>query len=201
MYSSYKYLLNFCLLVLVSMSFLIAQSGNVKTLTEKAVREYEKGNYSIAIKDIERALDIMKQKQGNQLNSLLPKVLPGWTRGVSSSKPMDPRGIVGGHIVEQTYNKGNGFVTATLILEAPMVKDVRQTLNSPQLAQNRNGSKIQLIKNRKALIRYQDDKREGEISMLANSTTVAVVYGKNITLRELTNYAKLFKFSEISKLK
>ena len=201
MYSSYKYLLNFCLLVLVSMSFLIAQSGNVKTLTEKAVREYEKGNYSIAIKDIERALDIMKQKQGNQLNSLLPKVLPGWTRGVSSSKPMDPRGIVGGHIVEQTYNKGNGFVTATLILEAPMVKDVRQTLNSPQLAQNRNGSKIQLIKNRKALIRYQDDKREGKISMLANSTTVAVVYGKNITLRELTNYAKLFKFSEISKLK
>ena len=82
-----------------------------------------------------------------------------------------------------------------------MVKDVRQTLNSPQLAQNRNGSKIQLIKNRKALIRYQDDKREGKISMLANSTTVAVVYGKNITLRELTNYAKLFKFSEISKLK
>ena len=143
----------------------------------------------------------MKQRQGKALNSLLPQTLPGWTRGESSSKPMDPRGIVGGHIVEQTYNKGNGFITATLILEAPMVKDVKQTLNSPQLAQNRNGAKIELISNKKALVRYKDDQREGEISMLANNTTVAVVYGKNVTLRELKSYAKLFKFSKISKIK
>ena len=201
MYPSYKNLKNFCLLALVSTSFLIAQSGNVKTLTDKAVKEYEKKNYSVAVKDMERALDIMKQKQGKELNSLLPKALPGWTKGESSSKPMDPRGILGGHVVEQTYNKGNGFVTATLILEAPMVKDVRRTLNSPQSAQNRNGAKIELISNKKALVRYQDDQREGEISMLASSTTVAVIYGKNVTLRELKNYAKSFKFSEISKIK
>lgn len=201
MYSSYKNLKSYCLLLFVSTSFLIAQNGNVKTLTEKAVKEYENKNYSVAVKDMERALDIIKQKQGKELNSLLPKPLPGWTKGESSSKPMDPRGIVGGHIVEQTYNKGNGFVTATLILEAPMVKDVRRTLNSPQLAQKRNGAKIELISNKKALVRYQDDQREGEISMLANSTTVAVVYGKNVALRELKNYAKLFKFSEIAKIK
>lgn len=201
MYPSYKNLKNFCLLVLVSMSFLIAQSGNVKTITDKAVKEYEKKNYSVAVKEMERALSIMKQKQGKTLNSLLPKPLPGWTRGKSSSKPMDPRGIVGGHIVEQTYNKGNGFVTATLILEAPMVKDVRETLNSPQLAQNGKGAKIELISNKKALIRYQADQQQGEISMLASSTTVAVVYGQNITLRELKNYAKTFKFSEIAKIK
>ena len=82
-----------------------------------------------------------------------------------------------------------------------MIKDVRKTLNSPQLAQNRNGAKIELISKKKALVRYQDDQHEGEISILANSTTVAVVYGKNVTLRELMNYAKLFKFSEISKIK
>ena len=115
MYPSLKNLTNFCLLLLVCTSFLIAQSGNVKTLTDKAVKEYEKKNYSVAVKEMERALDIMKQKQSNLLNALLPKPLPGWTRGESSSKPMDPRGIVGGHVVEQTYNKGNGFVTATLI--------------------------------------------------------------------------------------
>ena len=197
MYSSYKNLKSYCLLLLVSTSFLIAQSGNVKTLTDKAVKEYEKKNYSAAVKDLERALDIMKQKQGKELNSLLPKPLPGWTIGESSSKPMDPRGILGGHVVEQTYNKGNGFVTATLILEAPMVKDIRRTLNSPQLAQNQNRAKVELISNKKALVRYQDDQRKGEISMLANSSTVAVVYGQNVTLRELKNYAKTFKFSEI----
>lgn len=201
MYPAYKNLKFYCLLLLASTSFLIAQSGNVKTITEKAVKEYENGNYSVAIKDIERALDIMKQKQGKELNSLLPKVLPGWTKGQSSSQPMDPRGIVSGQIVEQTYNKGNGYVTATLILEAPMIKDIKQTLSNPQLAQNRNGAKIELISNKKALVRYQDDQREGEISMLANSTTVAVVYGKNVSLRDLKNYAKTFKFSKISKIK
>ena len=79
MYSSYKNLKNFCLLALMSASFLIAQSGNVKTLTDKAVKEYENKNYSVAVKDMERALDIIKQKQGKELNSLLPKPLPGWT--------------------------------------------------------------------------------------------------------------------------
>ncbi len=201
MYPAYKNLKFYCLLILASASFLIAQSGNIKTITDKAVQEYENGNYSAAIKDMERALDIMKQKQGKELNSLLPKVLPGWTKGKSSFQPMDPRGIVSGQVVEQTYNKGNGFVTATLILEAPMVKDIKQTLNNPQLAQNRNGAKIELISNKKALVRYQDDQREGEISMLANSTTVAVVYGKNVSLRDLKNYAKTFKFSRISKIK
>ncbi len=201
MYPAYKNLKFYCLLILASASFLIAQSGNIKTITDKAVKEYEKGNYSAAIKDMERAMDIMKQKQGKELNSLLPKALPGWTKGESSSQPMDPRGIVSGHVVEQTYNKDNGFVTATLILEAPMVKDIKQTLNNPQLAQNRNGAKIELISNKKALVRYQDDQREGEISMLANSTTVAVVYGKNVSLRDLKNYAKTFKFSKISKIK
>ncbi|NHZ85771.1 MAG: hypothetical protein GWP19_07810 [Planctomycetia bacterium] len=201
MYPAYKNLKFYCLILLASTSFLIAQSGNIKTITDKAVQEYENGNYSVAIKDMERALNIMKQKQGKELNSLLPKALPGWTKGKRSSQPMDPRGIVSGQIVEQTYNKGNGFVTATLILEAPMVKDIKQTLNNPQLAQNRNGAKIELISNKKALVRYQEDQREGEISMLVNSTTVAVVYGKNISLRDLKNYAKTFKFSKISKIK
>lgn len=201
MYSSYKNIKNICLLFLVGTSFLIAQSGNVKTLTDKAVKEYEKGKYSAAVKDMERALDIIKQKQGKKLNALFPKALPGWTRGESSSQPLDPRGIMDGHVVEQTYNKGNGFVTATLIFEAPMIKDIRQTLNDPQLAQNGRGAKIELIANKKALVRYQADQQQGEISMLASSTTVAVVYGQNITLRELKNYAKTFKFSEIAKIK
>jgi hypothetical protein len=37
--------------------------------------------------------------------------------------------------------------------------------------------------------------------MLVNSSIVAVVYGKNVTLRELKNYTKLFNFSEISNIK
>ncbi len=197
MYTSIKNLI----LLIVTTSFLIAQSGNVKTLTDKAVKKYEDKNYSGAVKDLERVLDIMKQKQSKKLNSLLPQVLPGWTKGESSSKPMDPRGIVAGHVAEQTYRKGNGYVTATLILKTPMVKDVKKMLNSTQLFQNGNGANIELIANKKALVRYQDTKREGEISMLANSTTIAVVYGKNVSKRELKNYAKLFNFSEIAKIK
>jgi len=198
MYLTFK---NMIFLSVIGTSILIAQSGNIEAITDKAVKEYKKGDYSAAIKDLEQALDIMKQKQGKELNSLLPQTLPGWTRGESSSQSMDPRRIVGGHIVEQTYNRGNGFVTATLILDAPMIQEVRSTLNSPQSIQNRNDGTIELISNKKALVRYQENDKQGEISMIANSTTVAVVYGKNVTLRELKNYAKLFKFSEISKIK
>ena len=48
MYLSFK---NIIILLVISTSILIAQSGSVKTLADKAIKEYQNGDYSAAIKD------------------------------------------------------------------------------------------------------------------------------------------------------
>lgn len=191
----------YLVLTFIISSILIAQSGSVKSITNKAVSDYESGNYTSAIENMEKVLDIMKNKQGNTLNKLLPQTLPGWTRGENSSRSFDPGGLDGGHLVEQTYNKGNGYITAAIILDAPMVDDVREMLNNARANESRLGYKLESIANKRALVRYYDDQNQGEITILANSTAIAAIYGKNVTLREMLNYARLFKFSEISKVK
>ena len=180
---------------------MIAQSGNVRSIAEKAVSNYEDGNYSDAIKNLEQAIDIIKKKQENVYNKLLPQTLPGWTRGESSSKPMDPRGITEGQLIQQTYIKGNGQITTAIIINSPMVSDVKKMLNNAQAQGNRDGFIYETIDNKKALIRYYEDRNKGEITILANNTTIAAVYGENVSLREMKNYARLIKFSEINKIK
>ena len=187
--------------ILIFSSLLLAQSSNVKSITDRAVRDYQSGNYTSAINGMERALDIMKNKQSNEYQKLLPQILPGWTRGESSSRPVDPRGIEDGRIVEQTYNKGRGYVTVTLLVNAPMVNDVKKMLSNSQGTTNRTGYSYELIANKRSLVRYYDNQNKGEITILAGNNAVAAVFGQNVTLREMKNYARLFKFSEINKLK
>lgn len=201
MYPPYKNIKNYFLLIIFTSSVIIAQSDNVKSLTDKAVSDYEKGNYSTAVGNMERALDIMKDKQGNEYNKLLPQTLPGWTRGKYSSRPFDPTGKDGGHFIEQTYNKGIGYVTAVIILDAPMINDVKSLLNTDKTNLSRTGYSLESISNKRSLVRYYEEQKQGEITILANNKTVAAVYGKDVTLREMKNYARLFKFSEINKVK
>jgi hypothetical protein len=201
MYPFFKYSKIILTIALTVVSMLIAQSGNVKSITDKAVSDYEKGKYSTAIEGMERALDIMKDEQGNEYIKLLPQTLPGWTRGERSSRSFDPTGSVQGHLIEQTYNKGNGYITAAVILNASMVQDVRNLLNASAPNLGRTGYTIESISNKRALIRFYKEQKQGEITILASSTAVAAVYGKNVTLREMKQYARLFKFAEISKAK
>ena len=81
-----------------------------------------------------------------------------------------------------------------------MVKDVRAAINNPQVAQS-EGTSIETIANKRALVRYYVEYKQGEISMVVNNTTVAVVHGQDVTRRDLLNYARTFKFSEIAKVK
>jgi len=201
MYPFFKYLKISSIIVLFAVSILIAQSSNVKGITDRALNDYEKGNYSAAVEGMERALDMIKDKQGNEYNKLLPQTLPGWTRGEKSSRSFDPTGSMEGHLIEQTFNKGNGYVTAAVILNASMVNDVRNLLNTSPANLNRTGYALESISNKRALVRYYEEQKQGEITILASSTAVAAVYGKNVTLREMKQYARLFKFAEISKAK
>lgn len=186
---------------LIVFSILSAQSNDLKSITEQAVGEYEKGQYMDAIKNMQKALDIMKEKQGNAYNKILPQTLPGWTRGEKSSKPMDPLGLEEGLLIQQTYNKGNGYITTAIMVNSPMVEDVKRMLNNAQISGSREGYTFETIANKKALVRYYEDRNKGEITILANNTSVAAVYGENVSLREMKNYARLIKFNELNKIK
>ena len=75
--------------IIVFTAIATAQNSDIKSITDRAITAYEKGYYSTAVDEMEKALEIMKSKEGKSLNALMPKALPGWTRGDNSSKPME----------------------------------------------------------------------------------------------------------------
>ena len=182
-------------------SIVFAQSTSLRSVTDKAAKDYQDGNYSTAIDELKKAIDIIKNKQKKEYQKLLPQTLPGWSRGELTFGETDPRGIQKGHFIEQTYNKSGGYVKATLIMHSPMVNDAKKMFNSGSNMTNREGFSFETIANKKALIRYYENQNKGEITILASGSAIASIYGKDVSLREMKNYARLFKFAEISKVK
>lgn len=187
--------------LLLLSSMVIAQSSSLKSITDKAAKAFQDGNYSTAIDDLKKAIDIVKNKQKKEYQKLLPQTLPGWIRGELNFNETDPRGIEKGYFIEQTYNKSGGYIKATLILQSPMVNEAKKMFSSGTNMAGREGFSFETIANKKALVRYYENQNKGEITILASNSSIASIYGKDVSLREMTNYARLFKFAEISKVK
>lgn len=191
--------------IILSIFFLtsttLAQSTSLKKVMDQAAKDYQAGNYSSAVDGLEKAIDIVKNKQKNVYSKLLPQTLPGWTRGELTFSEADPRGIEKGYFIEQRYNKSDGYIKAILIIQSPMVSEAKKMFSSGNTMSNREGFSFETIANKKALVRYYDKQNKGEITILASNSSIASIYGNNVSLREMKNYARLFKYSEISKVK
>ena len=182
-------------------STVFAQNTSLKSVTDQAAKDYQSGNYSSAVDGLKKAIDIVKSKQKNEYSKLLPQTLPGWSRGELTFSEADPRGIEKGYFIEQRYDKSSGYIKATLIIQSPMVSEAKKMFSTGNTTSNRAGFSFETIANKKALIRYYDEQNKGEITILASNSSIASIYGNNVSLREMKQYARLFKYSEISKVK
>jgi len=182
-------------------STVLAQGTSLKSVTDQATKDYQSGNYSSAVDGLKKAIDIVKSKQKKEYSKLLPQTLPGWSRGELTFNEADPRGIEKGYLIEQRYDKSGGYIKASLIIQSPMVREAKKMFSTGNAASNREGFSFETIANKKALIRYYEEQNKGEITILASNSSIASIYGKNVSLREMKQYARLFKYSEISKVK
>ncbi len=185
-------------LMIVSFSNFSTADDVVETLQE-AIKSYENAEYSLAVEDINYALQLIQQKKGQGLESYLPEPLTGWNAKKAKSQTAGAGMMGGGIMTSRKYTKGSSKVEIEIITDSPMMQGMMGIFTNPMFA-TADGGKLERINREKAIVKYDEDKEKGEISLAIGKRFFIKVEGHKVTLDELKAYAKSIDFRKLKKL-
>lgn len=162
----------------------------------EAADAYNEKEYQEAIESLEYARQLIQQMNSEGMAGFLPEALEGWEAKASTTQNM---GIMGGSAgVEKEYTKsGGGRVTINIMGESPLFQGMMAMFN-PALA-GADGGKLQKIKRNKAIVKYNEDNRNGEIMVNVDKRYLVMIEGNNLERDELMAYAEALDYKGLKK--
>jgi len=180
------------LVMVVAMCSGVAYADDVLEAIQEATEAYNEKAYTEAVESLEYAKQLIQQLTSEGLKNFLPKPLEGWKAKEAKSQNL---GMMGGSSgIEQEYwkagsgNQGQSRVTMSIMGESPMFKGMMGMFN-PAIV-GAAGGKLQKIKRNKAVVKYNEDNRNGEIMINVGKKYLVIVKGSNVDKEDLMNYAK-----------
>lgn len=158
----------------------------------RGLKQYEQGRYTEASQALDTASQMIRQKRGEQLKGILPEPLEGWTADEPDFQSAGAALLGGGITVERVYHRGEGSVTVTVVAESPMVQAMAVLFTNPMLAASGEG-KIEKIKGRTALVKYDREGRSGSVQILVDNRMLITAEGDGVDLEDLKRYAGAVK--------
>ena len=162
-------------------------ADDVLEAIQEATEAYNEKAYTEAVESLDYA---------KQLKNFLPKPLEGWN--AKEAKPQN-LGMMGGSAgIEQEYwkagegNQGRSRITMTIMGESPMFQAMMGMFN-PAIAGS-SGGKLQKIKRNKAIVKYSNDNRDGEIMVNVDKKYLVIIKGSNIDKEDMLKYAKALDY-------
>jgi len=187
--------------MLVAAILVTANSALWADDVEDAVKEglayYQSGDFSNAAGSLEYAAQLIRQKKGGEMESLLPQPLAGWTAEESSTQAMGAAMFGGGVTVERSYTKGDSRVTVQFLTDSPMLQGMMMMLTNPVIA-TADGGKLEKIKGQKALVKYNTGAKQGEITLVVVNKILVLVEGRNVSKADLTGYAAAVDYQKMA---
>jgi hypothetical protein len=183
------------ILVLVMVVFICggkAYADEVLEAIQEATEAYKEKAYTEAAESLEYAKQLIQQLTSEGLKNFLPQPLAGWSAKEAKSQNL---GVFGGSAgIEQEYwkpgagNQGRGHLTVSIMGESAMFQGMMHMFN-PAIAGSAGG-KLQKIKRNKAVVKYSQDNRNGEVMINVAKKYIVIVKGSNVDKDDLLNYAK-----------
>lgn len=180
------------LVMVVAMCSGVAYADDVLEAIQEATEAYNEKAYTEAVESLEYAKHLIQQLTSEGLKNFLPKPLEGWKAKEAKSQNL---GMMGGSSgIEQEYwkagsgNQGQSRVTMSIMGESPMFKGMMGMFN-PAIV-GAAGGKLQKIKRNKAVVKYNEDNRNGEIMINVGKKYLVIVKGSNVDKEDLMNFAK-----------
>ncbi len=189
-------------LVLVKVIFgLLFVPGLWADEVEEAVKEglqyYQDGDFSSAAGSLEYAAQLIRQKKGGELEAFLPEPLPGWTAENTSSQAMGASLFGGGVTAERSYNKEDSSAMVQIVTDSPMLQGVLMMLTNPAVATT-DGGRLKKINGQKAVVKYDQQRRSGEILVVVANRFLVTIEGSDISQEDLLAYAEGIDFQEMA---
>ncbi|TET87027.1 MAG: hypothetical protein E3J96_06280 [Sulfurovum sp.] len=185
-------------LLLASLSTFANADDVVDTLNE-AIKSYESGEYSVAVEDLNYALQLIQQKKSKGLEAYLPEALPGWSAKKAESQTAGAGMFGGGISTSREYKKGSSRIKIEIITDSPLLQSMMGIFSNPMFAAS-DGGKLQRINREKAIVKYNEERRRGDITIVVAKRFLVKVEGQKVSLDDLESYAKAIDFKKLKKL-
>ncbi len=184
------------LLITVSSS---VYADDVTDSINEALDAYKDGEYSVAVDSLNYASQLINQKKGDSLSSLLPEPLDGWSAKSSKSKAMGAAMFGGGITAERKYVKGKNNISIEIVADSPLLQSMMMMFTNPMYATS-DGGKMEKIKRQKAIVKFNPDTNRGDIKIVVAKRFLVTVRGSKTTLDDLKAYAKAIDYKKLKSL-
>jgi hypothetical protein len=175
----------------------IVYADEVEDSVKEAMEYYTEGDFSSAAGSLEYAAQLIRQKKGGELESFLPQPLPGWTAQDASSQAMGAAMFGGGVTAERAFTKGDSNVTVQIVTDSPMLQGMMMMFTNPMFAAS-DGGKLEKINRQKAIVKYTDGTRQGDIKIMVANRFLIMVEGQDVTKDDLKAYAGAIDFKKMA---
>ncbi len=144
-------------------------------------QHYIEGDYTSAIVELEFALSSLRDKLSALFMATMPEAPVLWTADHAELAGGTAL-FGGGMMITRLYQeaKGKGEVRVELVVDSPMVQAFSSVLSSPIMIANEPLLERLRLQGTNALLRWDPDKRSGEISLSIGGRVLAKMEGQGL---------------------
>jgi hypothetical protein len=175
-----------------------SEEDTVIRVIREATRQYETGDYTGAASNLDYAAQLVRQQKSEHMKSLLPEPLPGWQGQAPDGQALGSAIIGGGVTVSRDYLKGESTVSIEIVSDSPVLQSLLMMVNNPMFA-GAGGGKLEMLKGQRAIIKYDEEKKDGEMYVVVDSRVVVTIKGSRIERRDLLAYGEVIDYQRLEK--
>lgn len=196
-----------CLRILLALSIVAlwsyrACADEVTEQIKEALEFYEKGNYSEAVGNLNFAVGQIQQKQAAGLKGVFPEPLEGW-KAKDSTGEFAPAAFMGGGVsASRNYyvEENDRTVDIEIVSDSPLLQSVMMFFTNPAFTASQPDTKLVKIGGHKALQKFNQQDREGEINIvIASRMLVSIKSRGSDKPDDMLAYANAMDYSQLEK--
>lgn len=192
------------LLVLTFATFLqaTAQADEIIDQIKEGLQLYEQGSYSEAVTALNFAVGQIQQKQAAGLKDVFPQPLSGW-QAEESKGEFAPAAFMGGGISASRHyyvENQDKSVDIEIVTDSPLLQSMMMLFTNPAFFASQPGAKLVKIQGQKAIQKFSQQDREGEINIVIGSRMLVSIKGQAIdSTDDLLAYANAIDYNALQK--
>jgi hypothetical protein len=172
-------------------------ADDVTDSINEALKQYNNGEFADAVQSLDYASQLIRQKKGGQLEAFLPAPVPGWKAEDAKAQAIGSAMFGGGVTAERSYVKGASRVNVKIITDSPMMQGMMMIFSNPMMATS-DGGKLEKINGEKAIVKYSNDNKDGNINMVIAGRFLITVEGNDVARQDLIAFAQGIDFKKLA---
>jgi hypothetical protein len=176
-----------------------ARADDVTDAVQQALAQYREGRLSAAADGLEVAVGLIRHRRADMLKAALPAPLAGWQVDESLSSAMAGAFYAGGISAQRVYRQGDKMVWVRYVIDSVVLQSARLAFGDAAFA-TANGGSFAKIGGERALVKYDQKDKSGEVAMLIDNRLLVSVRGVQATLQNLEAYAAAVDLKRLARV-